>query len=720
MKRLSLSTLLGGLLIASAGITANAAPALPTRGQDKNPLSRMRRAAQTERWSSPLPTGIGQQRVSPHYTTPMSDSFEYVYAPDGSVWYAITNFETEDVEHESYTEHLLKGFTITFYDSNFNEVGQVRDKIELYEGETRCVQAIVASQLTKKFFNIDDSIEVMVSFAMNTPEYVTHTRTKAYQIKKLGTDELSESLKVIEGYPVDEVNCAKDRWSENFYITFFNQEQPSDSEEFPNYVDYLAKTLQVLTTYGKGFEPVMEQKISLLNLPGDQMNSPMMLSKNVNGKLTLTYAQYEKSFFVDPTGMGGNEAITPDNHLIIDIYQMNDDYPQKMELLSTTKIETTQNTDNKDVYYTFYGIGNLSWEEDVDFTHYTTDGRAAFVVSVDDYLLSDDDHYNSSYYVYDADGNRINTISENTYDRIRMSDIPGFEPQVMFVHMGDDMNFEFVDLYSCRTVTEVDQVFRGHTLSVSTDRVLCGDSYIYGSALSYGIAIDDDELGAPVCWFDTQGELVRLDIIPTGKGTELAQIYISGDALNPFIFNTDEDIEYMMLVKRKVDGRDSLREELIIATPQKGVIQTFIEEEGKGAIRSVYLMTGAAPELLIIFMDDDYKYTTDAYSLPFSKFAGGSGTESDPYLIATGGDLQQMKSEPSAFYKLIADIDCGSMSFNPIDQFSGTLDGDGHTISNLRLSTIGSGKTGSFNYTDKATVKDIDFYNASLLLSGGY
>lgn len=723
MKNLSLSTILGGVLIATAGLTATAAPTLrgeAIRGKESAPLSRMRKAQPAQRWSAPETIGQRQQRVSPNFTTPTSDSFEYVYGPDGSLWYAICTYDSEDIEHEYYTEKLLKGFTVTFYDDKWNEVGQVRDNINLEEGEIRCAQMMIGSQLTKKFFNSTDDTEVMISLAMNTPEFVVHTRTLAYSINKLEDGELSTPITVLPGYPVDQVDCARDKWSEKFYITFLTEEQPEDVDAYPNYVDYLAECYQVQTTYGKDAVPVMEHKTSLLKLPGDQMSSPMMLSMKQNGKLTLAYAQYEKSFFVDPTGMGGNEALTDDNRLIIDIYQMNDSYPAEMELISTTKIETLQKTESSDVYCTYYGIGNLMWDKDVDFGNYTTDGRPAFIVSEDDYLYSDDDHYNSSYYVYDADGNRIKTIAENTYDYVMMSDLPGFEPQAMFVHMGDDMNFEMVDLYSCETVTELDHMYRGYSLSVSTDRVPSGDSYVYASALSYGLALDDDVLGAPVCWIDKEGEFIRLDVIPTGKGVQLAQIYMNADALSPYLFNTDTDQEYLLLVKRAVEGLDHMREELLIASPQKGVLHTFTEDETMGFIRSVILMGGSDPELLIVYLDNNDKFSTESYTLPFDATLQGSGTDTDPYLITTGGELQLIKNAPGAYYRLANDIDCSSVDFYPIYEFTGTLDGDGHTIANLRLVTRNNNKTGIFISTTDATIKNLNFYNAKMMLSGSY
>lgn len=710
--------LLGAAMLTTISSTASAAPVQALKGTEPAPFSRMHKAEPTQRWSAPDRTGQRQKRVSSHFTTPASDSFEYLYAPDGSIWYAVCSYDTEEIKYEYYTERLLKGFTFTFYDSQFNEVGKVRDKIELEEGEIKCVQAALGAQVTKQFFNSDSNYEVMVSFAMNTPENVNNIRTKAYSIAKLDEEALSSPITVVNGYPVDAVDCAKDRWSENFFITFITEEDTGDINA--SHLEYLAGLKTVLTTYGKGNKLVMEKKIRLLDLPGDQMNAPMMLCKNEKGKLMLIYSHYEKSFFEDPSGMSGNENITEDNRLIIEIYQMNDAYPSEMELVSTTKIETVQNTDNPDVYCTYYSIGNLMWDKDVDFGNYTTDGKPAFIVSVDDYLYSDDDHLNSSYYVYDADGNRINTIAENTYDFVTMSDIAGFEPQAMFIHMGDDMNFEFVDLYSCKTVTEVDHMFRGYNLSVSTDRVQSGDGYVYVSALSTGLPIDDTHLGAPVCWIDTNGDFIRLDVIPTGEGVELAQIYMVADGLGQYVFNTDTDFEYIMLVKRNVPGENALSEELLIASPEKGVLHSFTAEEGKGSIRSVLMMAGSNPELIVVYMTDDYKYTADAYSLPFSKFAGGSGTISDPYLIATAGDLQQIKAAPDAYFKLTEDIDCGNLDFHPIDEFTGTLDGAGHTVSNLKLVTKNNSKTGIFNFANKATVKDIDFYNAKMLLSGGY
>ncbi|MEE0945665.1 MAG: dockerin type I repeat-containing protein [Acutalibacteraceae bacterium] len=79
-----------------------------------------------------------------------------------------------------------------------------------------------------------------------------------------------------------------------------------------------------------------------------------------------------------------------------------------------------------------------------------------------------------------------------------------------------------------------------------------------------------------------------------------------------------------------------------------------------------------------------------------SGFAGGNGTEESPYLISTPQHFSNIRNYPSAYFMLSSDIifteadfapggdfynnDCG---FIPINNFSGTLDGNGYTVSGI-------------------------------------
>lgn len=67
-----------------------------------------------------------------------------------------------------------------------------------------------------------------------------------------------------------------------------------------------------------------------------------------------------------------------------------------------------------------------------------------------------------------------------------------------------------------------------------------------------------------------------------------------------------------------------------------------------------------------------------------TSFAGGSGTFSDPYLIENGGQLALIRDSSGSYFKQIADIDLDNNVWAPVS-LSGTYDGDGHAIKNLRV-----------------------------------
>ena len=89
-------------------------------------------------------------------------------------------------------------------------------------------------------------------------------------------------------------------------------------------------------------------------------------------------------------------------------------------------------------------------------------------------------------------------------------------------------------------------------------------------------------------------------------------------------------------------------------------------------------------------------------------FAGGTGTESDPYQIADGAQLAYLASEvnkgqayENSYFVLTADVNLGNIEWTPIGNsfsdalfggtdyslFAGNLDGKGHTISNISIGT---------------------------------
>ena len=97
------------------------------------------------------------------------------------------------------------------------------------------------------------------------------------------------------------------------------------------------------------------------------------------------------------------------------------------------------------------------------------------------------------------------------------------------------------------------------------------------------------------------------------------------------------------------------------------------------------------------------------------KFAGGNGSPENPYKIENADQLKAVEKNPGAYYVLIADIDLeGSADdpWNPIGKFTGTFDGNGHTISGLYMNANSPGPAdqglGLFSYLGSGgTIKNL-------------
>lgn len=113
-----------------------------------------------------------------------------------------------------------------------------------------------------------------------------------------------------------------------------------------------------------------------------------------------------------------------------------------------------------------------------------------------------------------------------------------------------------------------------------------------------------------------------------------------------------------------------------------------------------------------------------------STFSGGQGTVADPYQIGSPADIRLMSiaaaDEPfkSAHYALTSDIDMGTVSdFRPIGgtseatAFTGSLEGNGHTISNLKVDV--DSNAGLVGYL-RGTVKNLNMLGATISAKGNY
>jgi PKD repeat protein len=117
-----------------------------------------------------------------------------------------------------------------------------------------------------------------------------------------------------------------------------------------------------------------------------------------------------------------------------------------------------------------------------------------------------------------------------------------------------------------------------------------------------------------------------------------------------------------------------------------------------------------------------WSFTTDY-------FAGGSGTEADPWQVANAAQLNMVREFISYYpyqnFIQTADIDLGIAPWNqgegwvPIgswdsSRFRGSYDGNGHIIDNLYINRPGIGYQGLFGYVYGGTVSNLGLTNASV------
>lgn len=108
---------------------------------------------------------------------------------------------------------------------------------------------------------------------------------------------------------------------------------------------------------------------------------------------------------------------------------------------------------------------------------------------------------------------------------------------------------------------------------------------------------------------------------------------------------------------------------------------------------------------------DESKISSEAKAA--SVFAGGSGTESDPYKVSNAAQLDAVRYYPEKHFVQTSDIDLSGINWKPIldEEASswGGYNGNGFSISNLTITSCNTGYIGVFGcagYIDNLTVKN--------------
>ncbi|WP_138756173.1 S-layer homology domain-containing protein [Paenibacillus sinopodophylli] len=144
-------------------------------------------------------------------------------------------------------------------------------------------------------------------------------------------------------------------------------------------------------------------------------------------------------------------------------------------------------------------------------------------------------------------------------------------------------------------------------------------------------------------------------------------------------------------------------------TPKRGYVLTGVPSD-------FFTIAGATE----VTNSADSGVVTATFPATGTIFSGGSGTIEDPYLIATVAELNQVRNFLDSSFKLTADIDLSRYAegegWMPIGyndhQFEGNFDGNGYTITNLKISRQGTDHpVGLFGLISDGTVRNVILEN---------
>lgn len=596
------------------------------------------------RWNPAATDTLG---AKPAFEFKDLDYYGDLDGPDGKLWYYTAHYNYERIEHNNgwanYVEFKMRGFQFDIYDAEMKFVGSVSDTVTYAEDETRVPQADLAPIVTRHFFNTDDNYEIMVGLIVNTTAYVNREYTKVYSIngKKddKGRDVCLQTINELVGDVLD----ASTEGKEQIYISFMSggtdyvSKGEGDDDINSNYWEKYTSNYTEIKTYAPAVDAggprlVNTYKVKLAQLPGDMQDAPMLMSFVRGGQPYFVAQYYEQPFYNRYDSFTDDMTQREGNNLVVDVYKV---AATGFEKVQTTKIPVVRNTEDGKYIASYYSIGGLSYYGDIIENGDTRD----FIVNRQDYNSSSDSFVNNLYR-YNSQGSLTNTIFENASSYMGVSDLPGQDPQIMFV--GTDVNgdptFNFVNMKTYKTELTMSywmsmgEDMEDERLTANMDRVAVGDSYMYATELRTPGTDEDDNNHLRVLWLDKNGKYSRIDEVNMGQNVNYATVYMSAATLDPHFFNSDDNHEYMILIKRALAGGSS-QEELLIGQaitadlPKGNTLMQLSPDEEAGALATIVVYEDRLMVSYKKSVDNHDLVTARYFRLPLDKADGIHGTE---------------------------------------------------------------------------------------------
>ena len=601
--------------------------------------------------------------------------YSFVEGPNGEEWIAIQNMTESTTQKYYYTKS-----DVVLYNTSGEKTGEFT--IEIPEGMS-VNQINIGSVVTNRFFDTKSSTEELpVTLHVVSGPGVSSFVTYIYNIatgekKETSYEGFIDIVPYSTGYSTDYVAIVS-RTSTNGSGT---EIACYDIYQKASYSTPDAATLK--HTFEVSSKLAQYQIGKVLNVYG------------LDNSLYYVVTQYEQEYMAPETYEPPYDMIpTAGNNFVITIYDKNFVEINTMKL--AVPVEAGDITQYGLGLFGIYEFTNGFWSGDDNMNIVV--GRSTMDISNDSESIAFD--------AYDSEGNSIVSIASGISDWFSMYDIPGESKQMAFL-ASDGTTLSMVDIPSCNPVITFGNKIGGYAISTNIDRYQVGDTYEYIIGLPE-VQLADSEYQVGYAWVTTSGAIDHIDWLNVGSGYQNWTPLVMGEVLNPYLFETDDEHEYMFILNKKVAGKTAMVDEIRVMKEDGTVVKLFEEDaDGIGDLgyTSIVGLDTNAPKLFMPFMNSSTdEITIQMEELPFGMFVGGEGSEESPYQISSVGDLAMISRDTAAHYIVVNDINMSEYGeWSAIPTFTGVLDGGNFTLNNLYL-TDKNGNAGLFAMTEEGAV----------------
>lgn len=633
---------------------------------------------------------MGMHKAPQAQASLTATAFGFLEGPDGKTW---TFTQANEGTMYGYTSCV-----ITVYDADNKAVGGFTVEIP---AEMKVNQVEPFGLVTSKFFDKDASSKEVLVYLHQVGNadnnYKATDRLWAYSLDGTKKGDFLGDGMIVDASP-------------NEWTTYQRMLVVKDDAEGKN------SEISVYRNPSWGEDAVVEEhKFVIDNLLTTYTDGPFVNFVNLGGKPYYVLAHYEKPFVEydeDGNQIMDMETFVPyfteNNSFILEVYDKNYD------LQANVKMPCTKLSDDYVTRLMSFGIFS---DNDMSRGKFSGDDKLNFIIMNED--VDRQLEYVTSFDVYDQDGKKINTIAEGVGEYFdKMSDIKGKDEQWIFLK-SDGSGLFTVDLPSC-TRSEMPSMIGEYSISTNIDRVPCNNAEGYKYIMGINEAKTDEtqtNVIASFAYLNPDFSVEKYVDINLGALAQTFTPLVNNQGLDPYLFNTDDQREFLFFskVKNSSDTESTGGHNVLFVANESGeIVESFglNLDANRGDIWTASILNYGTtkPSLFVNYYNNMTDVNTMEYfSLPMTKFAGGGdGTEANPYIINSVGDMRLIANAPAAHYRLGSDINAYGFPV-AIENFEGSLDGDGHVINNLDV-TSDNYYGGLFGTATGATISNIALY----------